>query len=198
MRQRYPSVPVEVLQAVSERQASLVLGLALRNRDILKETIFKEAIHCDFSPKGWLHIATNENEEQGLCDEVTLAAQHGQRIGIWSRAKIADEFGIDAAFLGRFIPGDGTYHPFKYVCGELRGALRDGVALYTRTKVRSIVSSDTHVHRIRTSRGEITTRFDSTLASGTIGIRAENASTTLRLLVVSARPMDRCRLTATP
>jgi glycine/D-amino acid oxidase-like deaminating enzyme/CRP-like cAMP-binding protein len=159
MRQRYPSVPVEVLQAVSERQASLVLGLALRNRDILKETIFKEAIHCDFSPKGWLHIATNENEEQGLCDEVTLAAQHGQRIGIWSRAKIADEFGIDAAFLGRFIPGDGTYHPFKYVCGELRAALRDGVALYTRTKVRSIISSDTHVHRVRTSRGDIIARF---------------------------------------
>ena len=88
MRQRYPSVPVEVLQAVSERQASLVLGLALRNRDILKETIFKEAIHWDFSPKGWLHIATNENEEQGLCDEVTLAAQHGQRIGIWSRERL--------------------------------------------------------------------------------------------------------------
>ena len=69
----------------------------------------------------------------------------GSGFGIWSRAKIADEFGIDAAFLGRFIPGDGTYHPFKYVCGELRAALRDGVALYTRTKVRSIVSSDTHV-----------------------------------------------------
>src|SRR4029079_6525561 len=155
MRQRYPSVPIEVLQAVSERQASLVLGLALRNRNILKDTIFKEGILCDFSPKGWLHIATNENEEQGLCDEVTLAAQHVQRIGIWSRAKIADEFGIDAAFLGRFIPGDGTYHPFKYVCGELRAALRDGVALYTRTKVRSIVSSDTHGHRIRTSRGAI-------------------------------------------
>ncbi|HKF07444.1 MAG TPA: FAD-dependent oxidoreductase [Xanthobacteraceae bacterium] len=70
MHRRYPKVPVEVLQALSERQASLVLGLALRNRDLLKDTILREGIS------------------------------------------------------GRFIPGDGTYHPFKYVCGQLRSALR--------------------------------------------------------------------------
>ncbi len=158
MRRRYPRVPVEVLQAVSERQASLVLGLALRNRDILKETILREGIACDFSPRGWLHLATNEREEQGLCDEVSLSAQHGQRISIWSRTKIAEEFGIEAAFLGRFIPGDGTYHPFKYVCGELRTALRDGVTLYTRTKVRRIISEQADRHRIVTDRGTIVGR----------------------------------------
>jgi hypothetical protein len=105
MKRRYPHVPLEVLQAVSERQASLVLGLALRNRDILKETILKEGIACDFSPKGWLHLAADEREEQGICDEVSLAAQHGQKIAIWSRSKIADEFGIDAEFLGPFYSG---------------------------------------------------------------------------------------------
>jgi glycine/D-amino acid oxidase-like deaminating enzyme len=158
MRRRYPQVPPEVLQAVSERQASLVLGLALRNRDVLKDTILREGISCDFSPRGWLHIAANEKEEQGLCDEVSLAAQHGQRIGIWSRGKIAEEFWIEARFLGRFIPGDGTYHPFKYVCGELRAALRDGVALYTRTKVRRVISVHADEHRIVTDRGTIVAR----------------------------------------
>jgi len=158
MRRRYPQVPVEVLRAVSERQASLVLGLALRNRDILKDTILREGIACDFSPRGWLHIAASEKEEQGLCDEVSLAAQHGQRIAIWSRAKIREEFGIEAAFLGRFIPGDGTYHPFKYVCGELYSALRHGVALYTRTRVRRIVSAHADEHRVVTDRGTIVAR----------------------------------------
>ena len=158
MRQRYPLVPVEVLQAVSERQASLVLGLALRNRDILKETILNEGISCDFSPKGWLHIASNEKEEQGVCDEVSLAAQHGERIEIWSRSKIGEQFGINARFLGRFIPGDGTYHPFKYVCGQLLSALRAGVALYTRTKVRRIISVGADKHRIVTNRGTIVAR----------------------------------------
>lgn len=155
MRRRYPRVPAEVLQAVSERQASLVLGLALRNRSILKETILNEDISCDFSPRGWLHIAANDKEEQGICDEVSLAARHGQHIEVWSRAKIREQFGIHAAFLGRFIPGDGTYHPFKYVCGQLQSAIRSGVALYTRTKVRRIISTQTGKHRILTDRGTI-------------------------------------------
>ena len=158
MKRRYPRVPEEVLRAVSERQASLVLGLALRNRDILKETILSERIACDFSPRGWLHLATDEREEQGICDEVSLAAKHGQRIEIWSRGKIRQEFGIDASFLGRFIPGDGTYHPFKFVCGELESALRSGVLLFTRTKVLRIESKGANAHRIATDRGTITAR----------------------------------------
>jgi hypothetical protein len=56
-------------------------------------------------------------EEQGMCEEVMLAAQHGQPIELWSRRKIFEEFDIRTDFVGRFIPGDGTYHPFKYVCG---------------------------------------------------------------------------------
>lgn len=158
MKRCYPRVPVEVLQAVSERQASLVLGLALQNREILKETILSERIDCDFSPKGWLQIAINEKEEQAICDEVVLAAQHSQRIEIWSRAKIRDEFGIAADFLGRFIPGDGTYHPFKYVCGQLQCALDAGVQLHTRTNVRRIVSIRANEHRIITNRGTIVAR----------------------------------------
>src|SRR6516225_3866712 len=156
MKRLYPRVPEAVLRAVSERQASLVLGMALRNRDLLKETVLNERIACDFSPKGWLHLAANEKAEQGICDEVSLAAQHGQRIEIWSCTKIREEFGIESASLGRFIPGDGTYHPFKFVCGEIKSALRSGVALYTRTQVRHVVSDDDGKHRIITNRGTIT------------------------------------------
>ena len=157
MRKRYPSVPLEIIRAISERQASLVLGLALRNRELLKDTILSERIACDFSPRGWLHIAASEVEEQAICDEVSLAAQHGQRIEIWSRKKIRNEFGIEAPFLGRFIPGDGTYHPFKFVCGELQAALNSGVLLYARTKVHGIESgNDGHV--VSTDRRSISAR----------------------------------------
>ncbi|MGZ5898045.1 MAG: NAD(P)/FAD-dependent oxidoreductase, partial [Xanthobacteraceae bacterium] len=156
MQRRYPSVPVEVLHAVSERQASLVLGLALRNRETLKDTILSEGIACDYSPRGWLHLAATETEEQGICDEVSLAAQQGQRIEIWSSAKIRNEFGINSKFLGRFIPGDGTYHPFKFVCGQIRSAINSGVLLYTRTDVTRIVSRRDNKHRIVTDRGAIT------------------------------------------
>jgi glycine/D-amino acid oxidase-like deaminating enzyme len=39
-------------------------------------------------------------------------------------------------FVGRFIPGDGTYHPFKYVCGVISAALKSGIELYTRVRVK--------------------------------------------------------------
>ena len=158
MRRRYPAVPLEVLHAVSEQQASLVLGLALRNRDLLKDTILDEGIECDFSPQGWLHIAENEAGEQAICDEVSFAARYGQRIEIWSRAKIAAQFGMRTNFLGRFVPGDGTYHPFKYTCGQLQSALRSGVALYTRTKVLRVDPASSSRHRVVTNRGSIIAR----------------------------------------
>ena len=141
LRRCYSSLPEEVRQAQSERQASLVFGLAVRNRELLKSIVRQEHVACDFSPRGWLYLAHTEREEQALCEEVTLAAQHGQRIELWSRRRIREEFGFNVAYLGRFIPGDGTYHPFKYVCGVLQSALRSGVKLYTRVSVRALESS---------------------------------------------------------
>ena len=155
LRRLWRGLPLEVLRAESERQASLVLGIALRNRDLLKGIILRERIDCDFSPRGWLHLACNDDEEQGICEEVTLAAQHGQRIELWSRRKIREEIGIETEYLGRFIPGDGTYHPFKYVNGLLRCALRDGIELYTRTAVREVVTESARRHRVVTARGTI-------------------------------------------
>ncbi len=154
----YPKLPVEVLRAESERQASLVLGVALRNRNLLTGIIRRERIECDFSPRGWLHIASSDEEEQGICEELALAAQHGQRIELWSRGKIRREIGIDNAHLGRFIPGDGTYHPFKYACGLLQVALAHGAQLHTRTAVLAIESDAPDRHRIVTARGTIVAR----------------------------------------
>lgn len=112
----YPTLPHAVLYAESERQSSLVLGVALRNRNLLKNIVLRERIECDLLARGWLHLACTEDEEQGLCEEVKLAAQHGERIELWSRKRIREEFHVETAYLGRFIPGDGSYHPFKYVC----------------------------------------------------------------------------------
>ncbi|HET6702292.1 MAG TPA: FAD-dependent oxidoreductase [Gemmatimonadaceae bacterium] len=158
LRRRYPGIPSAIVQAESERQASAVLGLSLRNRDLLKSIILREHIDCDFTPKGWLHLACNEEQEQGMCDEVMLAAQHGQRIEIWSRRKIREEFGIETAYLGRFSPGDGTYHPFKYVCGLLQCALRAGVELYTHVRVVDVASRGPDEHQVLTERGTIVAR----------------------------------------
>ena len=154
----YPSVPMEVLRAESERQASLVLGIALRNRDRLQQIIDDESIDCDFSPRGWIYLAHTDSEEQGMCEEVMLAAQHGQRIELWSRRKIFEEFNIRTDYVGRFIPDDGTYHPFKYVCGVISAALKRGVELFTRVRVKRIRSTSLDRHYLTTDRGHIVAR----------------------------------------
>ena len=154
----YPSLPVEVLRAESERQASVVLGMALRNRDRLQQIIHDESIDCDFCPRGWIYLAHTESEEQGLCEEVMLGAQHGQRIELWPRQKIFEEFNLRTDFVGRFVPGDGTYHPFKYVCGVISAALKSGVELYTRVRVKRIRSVSPDRHYVTTDRGRIVAR----------------------------------------
>lgn len=158
LRRQYPGMPAEILQAVSERQASLVLGLAMHNRKLMKGIILRDGINCDFSPKGWLYLADSDEEEQGICEEVTLAAQHGQRIEIWSRRKIHSEFGFETDFLGRFIRDDGSYHPVKYVCGALKVALAAGVKLYSRVRVRRVESIGSNKHCIKTVEGTIIAR----------------------------------------
>jgi glycine/D-amino acid oxidase-like deaminating enzyme/CRP-like cAMP-binding protein len=154
----YPKVPAEILRTEAERQASLVLGFALRNRELLKQIIQREAIDCDYSPKGWLYLAHTEKEEQVICDETMMAAEHGQRIEIWSRLKIRQEFGFDRKFIGRFIPDDGTYHPFKFVYGVLQAAVDAGVELYTDVKVDSVDTQEKGGHLVRTPQGTIATR----------------------------------------
>ncbi|MDQ6635055.1 MAG: FAD-dependent oxidoreductase [Gemmatimonadota bacterium] len=158
LHRRYPKLAPAIVQAECERQASLVLGLSLRNRDLLKSIILREHIDCDFAPRGWVHLASSEEEEQGICDEVMLAAQYGQRIGIWSRRKVREELGIETNFLARYSPGDGTYHPFKYVCGLLQSALRAGVELYTHVRVLDVTSRAPDEHQILTERGTIIAR----------------------------------------
>lgn len=140
LRRCYPSLPQEILRLEAERQASHLLGFALRNRDLLKKIVEREHIDCDYSPRGWLYLAHTEREEQAICDEVTLAAEQDQCIEVWSRLRIRQEFGFERNFIGRFIPGDGTYHPYKLVYGLLQLAVDAGVELYTGVSVNEVRS----------------------------------------------------------
>ena len=55
--------------------------------------------------------------------------------------------------------GDGgTYHPFKYVCGVISAALKSGVELYTRVRVKRIRSMSPDRHYVTTDRGRIVAR----------------------------------------
>ena len=49
------------------------------------------------------------------------------------------ELGFTTRFRSRFLPEDGSYHPYRYACGLLDRALRRGVELYTRLPVLELV-----------------------------------------------------------
>jgi glycine/D-amino acid oxidase-like deaminating enzyme/CRP-like cAMP-binding protein len=154
----YPAIPLEVLRVEAERQASLVLSFAVRNRERLKQIIEQEELACDFSPKGWLFLAHTEREEQAICDEVALAGRSEQQVEIWSRMKIREEFGFERGFIGRFVPGDGTYHPAKFVYGVLQAAVKAGVELYTDVTVRRVDSASDGRQEIETDQGSLLAR----------------------------------------
>ena len=154
----YPAIPREVLRVEGERQASLVFSFAVRNRDRLKQIIEQERLACDFSPKGWLYLAHTEREEQTICDEVAMASGRDQQVEIWSRMKIRQEFGFERGFIGRFVSGDGTYHPAKFVYGVLQIAVNAGVELYTGLPVRRVESASDGRHVIETDEGSLLAR----------------------------------------
>jgi glycine/D-amino acid oxidase-like deaminating enzyme len=158
LRRCYPAIPREVLRVEAERQASLVFSFAVRNRDRLKQIIEEEKLACDFSPKGWLYLAHTEREEQAICDEVALATRQDQQVEIWSRMKIRHEFGFERGFIGRFVPGDGTYHPAKFVYGVLQVAVNAGVELYTDVPVRRVHDASDGRYEIATDEGSLLAR----------------------------------------
>ncbi len=154
----YPDIPREVLRVEAERQASVVFSFAVRNRDRLKQIIADEQVACDFSPRGWLYMAHTEREEQVICEEVQSAGAQDQRVEAWSRMKIRQEFGFERGFMGRFVPGDGTYHPAKFVYGVLQVAVNGGVELYTGVRVRNVRGASDGRHTVETSEGAIVAR----------------------------------------
>ena len=116
-----------------------MLRLTLRNRRRMRELVEAEAIDCDFCPAGWLFLAHDERLERGLLEEAALIEAHGARVELWSPERVRAELGFVTRFRSRFLPEDGSYHPYRYACGLLDRALRRGVELYTRLPVLELV-----------------------------------------------------------
>ena len=87
-----------------------------------------------------------------------MATEHDQQVEIWSRMKIRHELGFERGFIGRFVPGDGTYHPVKFVYGVLQVAVNGGVELYTGVPVRRVHSASDGRHVIETDDGSLLAR----------------------------------------
>jgi glycine/D-amino acid oxidase-like deaminating enzyme len=144
--------------AVAERHAGAVLRLTSHNRARLRELVEKEEIDCDFCPAGWLFLAHIERAERGILDEAPLVEAQGAAVELWEPARVRDEFGFETRFLSRFLPEDGSYHPFRYACGLLERAVARGVELYARLPVMAIESRAADEHEVTTAEGRLRAR----------------------------------------
>ena len=158
VRRTRPEASRAESRALAERQASAVLRLTLRNRRRMRELVAAEAIECDFSPAGWLFLAHDERVERGLVEEATLVEAHGARVELWPPERVRAELGFVTRFRSRFLPEDGSYHPYRYACGLLDRALRRGVELYTRLPVLELSSEAPDRHTVTTSEGRVVAR----------------------------------------
>jgi glycine/D-amino acid oxidase-like deaminating enzyme len=142
----------------AEQQASAVLRLTLRNRQRLRELVEAEAIDCDYCPAGWLFLAHDERVERGILEEAPVIEAHGARVELWSPERVRSELGFETRFRARFLPEDGSYHPFRYACGLLERAVDRGVELYTRLPVLGLESQAADRHEITTAESRLLTR----------------------------------------
>jgi glycine/D-amino acid oxidase-like deaminating enzyme len=153
----YPRCDKQTLAEKADRQARLILGFGIRNRDRFAWIVTQEQIDCDYSPHGWLRIAETAEEEEALRGEVALV-RNEKRLVYWSKEKIFKELGRYSYFGGRYAPECGNYHPRKFVCGVLQKALERGVSLYTRVRVENVVTGAGPEPIICTSEGDIRAR----------------------------------------
>jgi len=154
----HPGAPRDMLRRDAARDSSAVLRLTLHNRSRLRELVESEEIDCDFCPAGWLFLAHVERAEQGILEEAPLVEAHGGQVELWPPERVCAEFGFETRFRARFLPEDGSYHPFRYACGLLERALSRGVELYTHLRVEAFASRGPAEHEVTTAEGRVVAR----------------------------------------
>ena len=158
VRRTRPDVSRAEARREGDRHAAAVLQLTLRNRRRLRELVERERIDCDYCPAGWIFLAHVERTDTGIVEEAQLIEAHGANVELWSPEKVRAELGVDTAFRARFLPEDGSYHPFRYACGVLERAVRRGVELYARLPVLALASRGADEHEATTPEGRVVAR----------------------------------------
>jgi glycine/D-amino acid oxidase-like deaminating enzyme len=153
----YNGLDEETLRTQAARQAALIIGFGTRNGARFDRIVTGETLDCDYSPRGWLRIADNAEEEIALGEEVDLVGDPSLLV-VWDRDRIAMELGLRSYFGGRCAPKSGNYHPRKFVIGLLQAALEGGIELYTQLRVDAIVTGAGPSPIVCTAEGDIVAR----------------------------------------
>ena len=131
--------------------------------DRVEAIVKEEGIDCEFERlDGYLFVPPNESKEQ-LEDELKAAHRAGlTNIEMVDRAPIKD---FDTGKALRF-PGQGQFHPLKYLAGLARAIRRDGGQIFTGTHASKIEGGKSSA-RIETKGGHVVTADAVVVATNT-------------------------------
>ncbi len=159
LRTKFPKADPEPLKAKAVEQAKTLVRFSFLNMDRIKKIVREEKIQCDFSPNGWLRLASTADEEKVILGEIPwLNALGAEGIEVLSPAQIREQIHIPAQFAGRLIRGSGNYHPYKFVKEVLKRSLAKNVKLYTGVQVGQVSSIQKGKVSVETSEGRITAK----------------------------------------
>ncbi len=134
----YPSMSEKELRQMAEAQALTLLMFGSENGKLFKSIVANYNLDPDISDTGWMRLANSRQEEMDFRSDVELANKVGIHMELWSAEKITRLTGIQTEFGGRFTPGYGNYHPYKFATQLFEQLLKKGVLLYTQTRVTKI------------------------------------------------------------
>ncbi len=147
---------LEQMKVQAETDARVVVEFTFKNFYRFHKMVNEAKIQCDFSPQGWLRIASSLDEEQALIEDTHWLSKFSVKplVEVWSPEMVMQRMNIPARYSARYVEGSGNYHPYKFVTSVLRRAVDRGVLLYTGVKVEKVSQGSRGV-MIRTSEGAI-------------------------------------------
>lgn len=154
----WPLLDEQSMQQKAYDQAMAIINMAKWTRKLIGEIPLEEGFDADFSPGGWLRIATSDQELEGLKYEAELLKLANLPSKIYSPMEIEKKWHYRPSFGGRFTSQDATYHPYKFAMGMIHASVEKfNLQIYTRTKVMAIeeVKDAQEEITLETSRGKI-------------------------------------------
>lgn len=137
-KENYPELSEKELRQMAADQALTMLKFGVENGKLFRSVLDKYNLNPDVSDKGWMRLANSQQEERDFLKDVELAKSIGLSMEIWSAEKITRLTGIKTEFGGRFTPGYGNYHPYKFATQLFEHLLQKGILLYTHTRVTKV------------------------------------------------------------
>lgn len=155
IRTHFPHLSDAQVHAHALRDAHIINRFTRANVTRIEGIVRQERIECDYSPAGWLQLASDPHEEAALATDAALLgadseyAEPDDVAPLWNGA-------WRPSYRSRWIFRSGNYHPVKFVRGLLSCTLpKPKKWLMTQTRVQEIRGTTVVTNRGTVKAGRI-------------------------------------------